>query len=122
VSLVPRERVKRERCAPRPDCHSGGKSAAAPATVSGESLARPPSSGLEQGESLSPPRHGKTGPEALTREPGDLPASRSQQLPGGVPWRWETIMAAIPAGGLRRASQFQSNIFTTPATRAWRAA
>jgi hypothetical protein len=122
VSSVPRERVKRERRAPRLVHHSGGKSAAAPATVSGEPLARPPSSGLEQGGSLSPTGHGKTGPEVLTREPGDLPASRSQQLPGGVPWRWETTMAAISDGGLRCTARCQSNIFATPATRAWRAA
>ena len=122
MSSVPRERVKRERRAPRLDHHSGGKSAAAPATVSGEPLARPPSSGLEQGGSLSPTGHGKTGPEVLTREPGDLPASRSQQLPGGVPWRWETTMAAIPAGGLRRASRCQSNIVPTSAPGSWRAA
>jgi ABC-type spermidine/putrescine transport system permease subunit II len=42
VSMVPRERVKRERRAPRPDRWSGGKSAAAPAPVGGEPLASPP--------------------------------------------------------------------------------
>jgi hypothetical protein len=85
VSSVPRERAKRERRASRLDHGSGGKSAAAPATVSGEPLARPLCSAVEQGGSLSRVGLGKTGPVAMIREPGDLPASRSQQLPGGVP-------------------------------------
>jgi hypothetical protein len=42
ASSVPRERVKRERCASRLGRWSGGKSAAAPATVSGERLDYPP--------------------------------------------------------------------------------
>ncbi len=43
ASMVPRERVKREYRALRLDWPSGGKSVAAPATVSGEPLVRPAS-------------------------------------------------------------------------------
>jgi hypothetical protein len=85
VSSVPRERAKRERRASRLDLWSGGKSAAAPATVSGEPLARLPFSDQEQGRSLSPPGFGKTGPGVLTREPGDLPSSRLPTARAGCP-------------------------------------
>jgi hypothetical protein len=49
----------------------------------------------------------------LTREPGDLPMSRSQRLPGGVHREWEITMPAnIPNlfGGLcaPRADNFES--------------
>ena len=43
--MVPRERVKRDRRASWLDFLSGDKSAAAPATVSGEPLVRPPTMG-----------------------------------------------------------------------------
>jgi hypothetical protein len=87
---------------------SGSKSAAAPATVSGEPMARPPRSGLERGGSLCPTGRGKTGPEVVTREPGDLPASRLSQRPGGVPWSWEKNMPAITVRRHRRTTAFRS--------------
>ncbi len=78
MSMVPRERDNRERREPRQDQWSGGKSAAALATVSGEPLVHPlPFPGSR---SLNPKGFGKTGPEALTREPGDLPSSREPIL------------------------------------------
>jgi hypothetical protein len=49
-SMVPRERVKRERRASWLDIRSEGKSAAVPATVSGAPLVRPP---ITKGGSLS---------------------------------------------------------------------
>lgn len=80
MSSVPRERVKRERCAPRQDQRSGGKSVATPVTVSGESLVHP----FPSGRVTELERFGKAGPEALTREPGDLPSSHEPLPPGGV--------------------------------------
>lgn len=79
ISMVPCERVKRERRASRLGLWSGGKSAAAPATVSGEPLAYPPF----RRWATEPEMVWEGGPEALTREPGDLPPS-NQPPPGGM--------------------------------------
>jgi hypothetical protein len=73
LSMVPRERVKRECRASRPGLWPGDKSAAAPATVSGKMPPSIPSPGWV----TEPPKGlGKIGPASPSREPGDLPSSR----------------------------------------------
>ena len=57
---------------------------------------------FERGGSLRPRGHGKTGPGVLTREPGDLPMSRLQRLPGGVHREWEITMLCQYSESLRR--------------------
>ena len=75
----------------------GAKSAAAPATVSGELSVHSP-----HFEAVTEPSgFGKAGSGALTREPGDLPSSHKPTPPGGVNRRHGDDNADVVTSNIR---------------------